>query len=210
MKIPLLLALSLSSLPLALSAADKKTTKDATAKESAQGWLEWRGPFQTGVTPETQLPSVVDAKHSLWTVDFPGQSTPVIFNGRLYINGYEGDGPDLREAVACYDAETGKQIWVHRFNDFLSDTIYLRYSTSSPAVDAETGNVYVSGTQGLFTCFDRDGKVLWQHSLMEEYGRLTFPNSRTASPRIDHELVINRGITSNWGANGAAGDRSEQ
>jgi hypothetical protein len=42
---------------------------------------------------------------------------------------------------------------------------------------------------------------------MEELGRLTFPNSRTASPRIDHELVITRCVSSNWGANGAAGDR---
>lgn len=208
MKIPLFLVLSFSSLPLVSLAADKKPAKEkSSATGSAQGWLEWRGPFQTGVTPETQLPTVVDAKKPLWSVDFPGQSSPVLFNGRLYINGYEGDGPDLQEAVACYDAETGKQIWVHRFNDFLSDTIYLRYSTSSPAIDAETGNVYVSGTQGLFTCFDRDGKVLWQHSLMEKFGRLTFPNSRTASPRVDQELVITRGVTSNWGANGAAGDR---
>lgn len=208
MKIPLFLVLSLSTFPLISLAADKKLAKEKSpATGSAQGWLEWRGPFQTGVTPETQLPSVVDAKKPLWSVDFPGQSSPVLFNGRLYINGYEGDGPDLQEAVACYDAETGKQIWVHRFNDFLSDTIYLRYSTSSPAIDAETGNVYVSGTQGLFTCFDRDGKVLWQHSLMEKFGRLTFPNSRTASPRVDQELVITRGVTSNWGANGAAGDR---
>lgn len=208
MKIPLFLALVLAGLPLPSFAADKKPAKEPVPKGAApQGWLEWRGPFQSGVTPETGLPATVDANKPLWSTDFPGQSTPVLFNGRLFINGYQGEGPDLQEAVACYDAETGKQIWVHRFNDFLSDTIYLRYSTSSPAIDAETGNVYVSGTQGLFTCFDRDGKVLWQHSLMEELGRLTFPNSRTASPRIDQELVITRGITSNWGANGAAGDR---
>src|SRR2546430_5060653 len=30
------------------------------------------------------------------------------------------------------------------------------------------------------------------HSLMEEFGRLTFPNSRTASPVIDHGVVITR------------------
>ena len=30
--------------------------------------------------------------------------------------------------------------------------------------------------------------MLWHHSLMEEFGRLTFPNSRTASPLIDHDL----------------------
>ena len=113
----------------------------------------------------------------------------------------------MQEAVTCFDAESGKQLWQHRFNDFLSDTIYLRYSTSSPSVDAETGNVYVQCTQGLFSCFSKDGKLIWQHSLMEELGRMTFPNSRTASPRIDRELVITRGITSNWGASGAAGDR---
>jgi outer membrane protein assembly factor BamB len=131
----------------------------------------------------------------------------VIANGRLYINGYVGDGPDLQEAIACFDAETGKQIWEHRFNDFLSDTIYLRYATSSPTVDPETGNVYMQGTQGIFACFTADGKKLWEHSMMEEFGRLTFPNSRTASPIIDKELVITRGITSNWGASGPAGDR---
>jgi len=65
----------------------------------------------------------------------------------------------------------------------------------------------VQGTQGLLMCFNPDGKLLWKHSLMEEYGRLTFPNARTASPIIDQDLVITRGITSAWGAHGAAGDR---
>jgi outer membrane protein assembly factor BamB len=131
----------------------------------------------------------------------------VIANGKLYINGYLGEGPDLQEAISCFDAETGKKLWEHRFGDFLSDTIYLRYATGSPSVDPETGNVYMQGVQGIFACFTADGKLLWQHSMMEEYGRMTFPNARTASPIIDKELVITRGITSNWGAHGAAGDR---
>jgi outer membrane protein assembly factor BamB len=42
---------------------------------------------------------------------------------------------------------------------------------------------------------------------MEEYGRLTFPNARTATPVVDHDLIITRGITSGWGANGPAADR---
>ena len=55
----------------------------------------------------------LDAKAPLWSVDFPGQSTPVIADGRLYINGYQGDGQDLQEFLACFDAHT-RQIVTNR------------------------------------------------------------------------------------------------
>jgi len=172
-----------------------------------QGWLSWRGPEQTGVSRETGLPAKVSAQDALWVADFPGQSAPVIANGKLYAMGYQGTGPDLQEGITCFDAQTGRKLWQHLYNDYLSDTIYLRYATASPAIDPDTGNVYMQGTQGILAAFSADGKVLWQRSLMEEFGRLTFPNSRTASPLIDHDLVITRGITANWGTQGPAADR---
>jgi outer membrane protein assembly factor BamB len=174
---------------------------------AVRGWLQWRGPDQSGTTRETGLPGVVDAKAALWTAAFPGQSASVIADGKLYINGYLGEGADLQEVVSCFDAETGEKLWEHRENDFLSDIINLRYANSSPTVDPETGNVYVQGSQGLLMCFSADGKLLWKRSMMEEFGRLTFPNARTASPVVDRDLVITRGITSAWGAHGPAGDR---
>jgi outer membrane protein assembly factor BamB len=121
--------------------------------------------------------------------------------------GYQGQGPDLQEGVACFDAETGKKLWQQLFNDYLSDTIYLRYATASPTLDPQTGNVYIQGSQGILAGFSGDGKPLWRHSLMEEFGRLTFPNGRTASPVVDADLVMTRGITANWGTQGPAADR---
>ncbi len=156
---------------------------------------------------EKGLPDKMDAKKALWTADFPGQSSPVIANGKLYIMGFDGEGPDLQEGVACFDAETGKMLWKQLFNDFLSDVIYLRYANSSPTIDPETGNVYIQNSSGLFAAFTADGKLLWKHSMMEEFGRMTFPNNRTASPLIDKDLVITRGITAAWGAYGPPGDR---
>ncbi len=206
-----LLALALGTLhgfaAPAKSAKGTASKKPAAATPAVQGWLDWRGPLNTGVSLETGLPDKVDAKAALWTAEFQGQSSPVIANGKLYIMGYEGDGAELQEGIACFDADTGKLLWKQLFSDFLSDVIYLRYSTSNPAIDPESGNVFTQSSQGLLTCFTPDGQQLWQRSMMEEFGRLTFPNSRTASPIVDGELVITRGITSSWGAHGPAGDR---
>jgi len=176
--------------------------------QSATGWLDWRGPDQNGTSRETGLPEKIDGKEALWTADFPGASTAVVADGRVYIMGYEGSGPDLQEGVGCFDAETGKPLWKRMFNDYLSDIIYDRYASSSPAVDPETGNVFMQGTQGELLGFTRDGEKLWNVHMMEKLGRLTFPNGRTASPVVDQDLVITRGITANWGAHGPAGDRT--
>jgi outer membrane protein assembly factor BamB len=203
------LLLLTAGLALLGGAPGEGLSRAAVPTPALQGWLSWRGPEQTGRSRETGLPErvAVHGPNLLWTVDFPGQSSPVIAGDRLYIMGYLGEGPDLQEGVACFDATTGRKLWQKLYNDFLSDTIYLRYATASPAIDPETGQVYMQGTQGILAAFTPGGQLLWQRSLMEEFGRLTFPNSRTASPVLDGDLVITRGITANWGAQGPAGDR---
>lgn len=191
----------------ALAIGGTALVADCAAAAPVSGWLSWRGPEQTGVSRETGLPSKVSAQQALWVADFPGQSAPVIAGGKVFAMGYQGTGPDLQEGVACFDARTGKKLWQHLYTDFLSDTIYLRYATSSPVIDGETGNVYMQGSQGILAAFSADGRPLWHHSLMEEIGRLTFPNGRTATPVVDQDLVITRGITANWGTQGPGADR---
>jgi len=196
---------ALAALTLLLAAAPRSEPAPARVR----GWLDWRGPQQNGTSLETGLPDtwVLGGTNDLWSIDLSGGGTPVIADGRLYALGYEGQGPDLQEVLLCADAETGKKLWEQRFTDFLSDIVYDRYAIGSPCVDPETGNVYVLTSPGIFACFSRDGKMLWQHSLMEELGRLTFTNGRTGGPTIDGDLVLVRGITSNWGGEGAAMDR---
>jgi outer membrane protein assembly factor BamB len=179
----------------------------SAAESAARGWLAWRGPQQDGTSAETGLPDKVDSSTPLWAIDLPGRGTPVINGNKVYVLGYEGAGPDLQQVLRCVEADSGKTIWEQRFNDFLSDTVYERYSIGSPVIDRETGNVYVLTTAGEFVAFTGDGERLWEHSMMEDYGRLTFPNGRVGSPVIDGDLIIVRGITSNWGVQGQAADR---
>src|SRR6266496_6738050 len=58
---------------------DFKTSPAAPVR----GWLNWRGPQQNGSSLEKNLPDKLNIKDALWVADFPGQSTPVIANGKL-------------------------------------------------------------------------------------------------------------------------------
>ena len=173
------------------------------------GWLEWRGPRQNGTSAELGLPDswTPGGKGELWTYPIAGGGTPVIAGSRVYVVAYTGEGPDLQEVLLCLRADTGKLLWQREFNDFLSDIIYNRYAIGAPAVDGETGNVYITTSPGLVAALDSDGNALWERSMMEEFGRLTFPNGRTGCPTIDGNLVIVHGITANWGKNGPARNR---
>ena len=104
--------------------------------------------------------------------DLGGRSSPVVFQNRLYT--IVRDKPateEEAEKVVCVDAATGKTLWEHRFNMYLTDVPDERIGWSCPVVDPETGNVYVQGVSGYFCCLDgKTGKVIWDRSLHEEFG----------------------------------------
>ena len=178
-----------------------------TSHAKVDGWLHWRGPQQNGTSLETGLPDSVGSDNLLWTYDISGRGEAVIAGDRVYSFGYKGEGQDLREYLTCLEAETGNVVWELGFSDFLSDTVYSRYAIGAPTVDAETGNIFLMATSGVFVCVSPEGKIIWEESMMERFGMLTFPNGRRGSAVIDQDLVIHHCITSYWGADGPARDR---
>jgi outer membrane protein assembly factor BamB len=199
------------ALLFAILATAGLTLMPLLSAKTVDGWLSWRGPLQTGASLETNLPDSLelDGEDYLWSYPVKGGGAPVIADGRAYIFGYyeEDEGKLVEETLLCLDAKSGEKIWEYRSRDFLSDNVYNRYGIGSPCVDPETGNVYVMITSGLALAFDRDGNKLWEHSMLEEFWRLTFPNGRTGGPVVDGDFVVFRGITANWGPSGPPGDR---
>jgi outer membrane protein assembly factor BamB len=172
------------------------------------GWINWRGPLHTGASLESGLPEKCEPGGELWSYGIKGAGTPVIANGKLYAFGFYGDeGEDVREALLCLDAVTGEKLWEVRFSDYLSDVIYSRYGIGAPTVDPATGNVYLQLSNGHSVAYTGDGKLLWKRSLMEDFGRLTFPNGRTGAPALYNHLAIFHCVTANWGGDGPAADR---
>ncbi|HZH31813.1 MAG TPA: PQQ-binding-like beta-propeller repeat protein [Pyrinomonadaceae bacterium] len=202
MHVPLLrrFALALFILSLALVAAPRARAND---------WAEWRGPARDGVSPEKNLPTrwSPTGENLAWKAPFGGRSAPIAFDGRVYLINTAGKGETLQERLVCLDADTGRLLWEHRFNVYLSDVPPHRVGWASPVGDPASGNVYAFGVGGSLIALSRAGKVLWERSLGEDFGLLTTHGGRTVSPIIDGDLVITSGVTSMWGEHGRGAHR---
>jgi outer membrane protein assembly factor BamB len=182
-----------------------------TASAMAGDWLHWRGPSFNGVSAEKDIPATFDIAEKTnlaWSAPYGCRSTPLYFNGRLFFNSGVGEKDiEQQERVVCLDASDGKLIWEKRFNVWQTDIVANRVGWTQMVGDPATGNVYCHGTQGLLTCFDPDGKILWQHSLGEEFGRVGGYGGRLTSPLVDGDLVIVGMACAPWGEYGRGGFR---
>ena len=171
------------------------------APAAGSDWAEWRGPARDGVSNEKNLPTHWSpaGENLTWKAPYGGRSAPIVMDGRLYLQNTAGKGELEQERLMCFNADTGKLLWEHRFNIFLSDVPPHRVGWASPVGDPGTGNVYAFGVGGSLFGLTRDGKVLWERSLGEDFGLLTTHGGRTVSPIIDGDLVIVSGVTFSWG-----------
>lgn len=175
----------------------------------ASDWTEWRGPARDGVSNEKDLPSAwsPSGQNLAWKAPYGGRSAPIVMNGRVYLQNTAEKGASEQERVMCFDADTGKLIWEHRFNVFLSDVPPHRVGWASPVGDPATGNVFAFGVGGSLIGLSRDGKLVWERSLGEDFGLLTTHGGRTVSPIIDGDLVIVSGVTFQWGQHAGGAHR---
>jgi outer membrane protein assembly factor BamB len=175
----------------------------------ASDWAEWRGPNRDGVSTEKNLPVKWSptGENLLWKAPYGGRSAPIVMGDRVYLQNSAGKGETLQERLMCFNADTGKLLWEHRFNIYLSDVPPHRVGWASPVGDPSTGNVYAFGVGGNLIGLNRDGKVLWERSLGEDFGLLTTHGGRTVSPIIDGDLLIVSGVTFQWGQHGRGAHR---
>jgi outer membrane protein assembly factor BamB len=185
--------LALFILPLALS-----------SPASGADWIHWRGPAQNGHSLETNLPDSFDPKmkekgNVIWTAPYGGRSSPLVMGGRIYILQGFGERLGESERVVCLEENTGKKLWEHVERIYHSDVVSSRLGWTPLTADPATGHVYANTTAGNLVCLDKDGKVVWERNLTEEFGRFTGYGGRVAAPIFDSGLVIIGIINSSWG-----------
>lgn len=168
-------------------------------------WIHWRGPEMNGQAKEPGLPKTFDLTEVgkgglIWKTPVGGRSSPLLMGDRLFsLNAFDPGEPTEGERVTCFDANTGKVLWNYNVNVYHAEVVTSRLGWTTLAGDPENGRIYAHTTAGALLCLDRDGKLVWQRHLTEEFGRFTGYGGRIVSPVFDSGLVMVAGIFSGWG-----------
>src|SRR6202171_5500926 len=181
-----------------LSLVFSVTLLSAASKIPSTGdWPDWRGPNRDGISREKNLPEKwsLSGQNLAWKAPYGGRSAPSVLGDRLYLQNTAGKGEWEQERLMCFDADTGKLLWEHRFNVYLSDVPPHRVGWASPVGDPATGNVYAFGVGGTLLGLSREGKVLWERSL----------GVSTGVARTGSWLLIRRQVRRSGSARPAAG-----
>src|SRR5690349_15323238 len=136
----------------------------------AADWPQWRGPERTGISQETGLlptwPAEGPALRWKATDIGTGYSTPVISNGKVYLQTTH----DNDEFALALDEKTGAKAWeVPIGKVWRNQGPQYPGTRSSPTVDGEF--LYCLASDGDLTCLETaDGKLKWKKHLRTDFG----------------------------------------
>ncbi|HXI50943.1 MAG TPA: PQQ-binding-like beta-propeller repeat protein, partial [Candidatus Saccharimonadales bacterium] len=178
---------------LILLAAAATTTR-------AADWPQYRGPEGSGVTSEKISSTWPDGgPRQLWKAPLnSGFSSFAVAGDRaftLVTRNLEGVN---REACLGLDANTGRELWaaplaVSKYDgggdSGASGNDGGDGPRSTPAADAS--RVYTLSSQLVLFCLDaQDGRVVWKHDLVKEYGGRNIGWQNAASPLVEGNLIF--------------------
>jgi outer membrane protein assembly factor BamB len=131
-------------------------------------WPQWRGPNRDGHSKETGWQSSwpENGPRRIWEAPVGvGYSSVSVSRGRVFTM---GNGED-KDAVHCFDAETGKVLWKHEYPCEAKDPNGFPGPRCTPTVDGDL--VYSLSRHGDLFCLEaKTGKVRWSKNLVKDLG----------------------------------------
>ena len=148
----------------------------------------FRGAQRDGIVngAKLDLDWTAHAPQQIWRQRLgPGWSSMIVVDGHVVTQ----EQREESEVVACYDAATGKEFWVHadpvRFHEGLSGA-----GPRGTPMFAD-GRIHALGGKGNLNCLDAaTGKLLWKHDLAAEAGAVVPMWGFAVSPLVVDGKVI--------------------
>ena len=151
-------------------------------------WPGFRGADRSGATPGVTLDTDWNTTPPVekWRIRVgPGWSSFSIAGDRLFTQEQRGE----KEAVVCYNTDTGKQIWIHEDETRFWEVIGGAGPRATPTLTSN--GMYTLGANGTINRLDpADGKVVWSKDLQELAERVPPTWGFSSSPLVTDGVVI--------------------
>lgn len=144
-------------------------------------WPGWLGPTRDGVSPETVQPWKGNPP-ILWRVQTgEGHSSPVVADGKVFVFSKVKD--QEAEALACFDANTGKNIWASADPRPSFANQFGNGPRATPLI--ADGKVFTHGASGMLLARDlASGKILWRVETLKKFNGKNLFFGASSSPLL--------------------------
>ncbi len=100
-----------------------------------------------------------------YLIDFEGQSSPAVYNGRIYAFAkyYDNQNRYIHNQIIAFDQATGENVWATIIEKIPED--FWDDSWSSPAIDEVNNAVVIASGQKVYSLCGENGAIRWQREL---------------------------------------------
>jgi len=160
----------------------------STPAISSGQWPGWRGGTAQGVSNETNLPYQWSTTEGIrWRQPVPGRgnSSPVVWDDRIFLTSVIDGRQEQEFVVLCYDRVSGSLVWQCACGTPRGRT-HSKNGYASATVATDGHRVYASFGSGGLMCVDMQGNLQWKVSL----GNLSQKWGTATSPILFHDTLI--------------------
>ena len=138
----------------------------AQGRQGRINWNRFRGPNGQGTAKADRIPVHFSPDSNvLWkTAIPPGQSSPVIWNDRIFLTAYARTNKKTLITLSI-DRKQGRILWRQVVRAARNPRLHPMNGPATPTATVDEKHVYVYfGTYGLL-CYDHKGNKIWQHKI---------------------------------------------
>ncbi|MES2791375.1 MAG: PQQ-binding-like beta-propeller repeat protein [Planctomycetota bacterium] len=167
---------------------DEPVAVTAPLELSPGDWPEFRGPQRDGVVPATAIATDWNEQppQLVWKQRVgPAWSSMIVVGDRIYTQEQHGE----QEAVVCYAAATGRQLWAHDDEARFWEAVSGAGPRGTPTF--ADGRLYTLGATGILNCLNATtGRRQWSHNLQTDAAATVPLWGLSSSPLVVGKIVV--------------------
>lgn len=160
----------------------------AVSPAGAADWPYFRGPNQSGTTPESGWQTAWDGGGPTvaWKKNVGIGTAGVVVSGDRAVTIGNRNGQDV---VSCFNVDDGALIWDFAYENPFEERNHEGGSASTPTIDGNL--VYTLSYNGHVHCLNlSNGSLVWKHNLLREFDGEPPRWKYAGSPFIAGNVVI--------------------